>query len=110
MEQKTKLRLVVVNRAGKERTFETAPRGSLMEALRNGGFDELEGLCGGCRSCATCHVHVAADYLDRLPAMEEEEKDLLDGSLDRNELSRLSCQIPLTDALDGLRIVIAKAD
>jgi 2Fe-2S ferredoxin len=81
-----------------------------MEAIRDGGFDELLALCGGCCSCATCHVHVDPAFADLLPPMSEDENDLLDSSDHRDPTSRLSCQLPLTDALDGLKIRIAEED
>ena len=74
------------------------------------GFDELLALCGGCCSCATCHVYVDPAFADSLPAMSEDENDLLDSSDHRNDTSRLSCQVVLTDALDGLRVTIAPED
>ena len=80
---------------------------TLMETIRDGGIDELLALCGGCCSCATCHVHVDTEFADRLPPMGEDENDLLDSSDYRNASSRLSCQITLTPALDGLRVTIA---
>ena len=66
--------------------------------------------CGGCCSCATCHVHVEAGATDQLPAMSEDENDLLDSTTDRDDASRLSCQILFSDALDGLRVRIAAED
>lgn len=83
---------------------------SLMEALRDGGFDELLALCGGCCSCATCHVHVDPAFAALLPPMGSDENELLDSSSFRNETSRLSCQINVTDALDGLKVTIAQED
>ena len=71
------------------------------------GFDELLALCGGCCSCATCHVHVDPAHVDRLPPMSDDENDLLDSSSYRNELSRLSCQIQFGNDLDGLAVTIA---
>jgi 2Fe-2S ferredoxin len=103
-------KLIVVNRAGEESTVEAASGLTVMEAIRDNGFDELLALCGGCCSCATCHVHVDPAFADKLPAMSEDEDDLLDSSDDRNETSRLSCQIPFTDDLDGLKVTIAKED
>lgn len=72
-----------------------------MENIRDAGFDESLALCGGCCSCATCHVHVEAGAV-ALPAMSEDENDLLDLTSDRDDTSRLSCQILFSDALDGL--------
>ncbi len=103
-------KLIVVNRSGEESTVEAASGLTVMEAIRDNGFDELLALCGGCCSCATCHVHVDPAFADKLPAMSEDEDDLLDSSDDRNETSRLSCQIPFTDDLDGLKVTIAKED
>lgn len=103
-------KLVVVNRAGEEKTVQASAGLSVMEAIRDNGFDELLALCGGCCSCATCHIHVDADWAARLPAMSEDENDLLDSSDHRGETSRLSCQIQLTDALDGLKVTIAPED
>ena len=103
-------KLTVVNREGEERTVDAASGVSVMEAIRDNGFDELLALCGGCCSCATCHVFVDPAFADRLPEMSEDENDLLDSSDHRNESSRLSCQLPLTDELDGLRVTIAPED
>ncbi len=103
-------KLVVVNRAGEEKTVDAAAGLSVMEAIRDNGFDELLALCGGCCSCATCHIHVDAAWADKLPAMSEDENDLLDSSDHRNASSRLSCQIHLTDDLDGLKVAIAPED
>ena len=103
-------KLVVVNRAGEEKTVEASAGLSVMEAIRDNGFDELLALCGGCCSCATCHVHIDPDWADKLPAMSEDENDLLDSSDHRGATSRLSCQIQLTDALDGLKVAIAPED
>jgi 2Fe-2S ferredoxin len=103
-------KLVVVNRAGEEKTVEAQNGLTVMEAIRDNGFDELLALCGGCCSCATCHVHVDPAYLDKLPAMSGDEDDLLDSSDHRDETSRLSCQLPMTAALDGLKVRIAEED
>jgi 2Fe-2S ferredoxin len=103
-------KLVVVNRAGEEKTVEADAGLSVMEAIRDNGFDELLALCGGCCSCATCHIFVDPAFADKLPAMSEDENDLLDSTDHRNETSRLSCQVPVTDALDGLIVTIAPED
>ncbi len=102
--------LVVVNRAGEEKTVEAAVGLSVMEAIRDNGFDELLALCGGCCSCATCHIEVDPAFADKLPAMSEDENDLLDSSDHRGPNSRLSCQLQMTAALDGLRVTIAPED
>jgi 2Fe-2S ferredoxin len=78
-----------------------------MVAIRDAGYEGLLALCGGVCSCATCHVHVAPECAAMLDAISEDEEDLLSGSSQRNEYSRLACQILLTDKLDGLRLTIA---
>jgi ferredoxin, 2Fe-2S len=101
-------KIVVVNQAGDEREIEALRGVTLMEAIRDNGFDELLALCGGCCSCATCHVHVDPAYADKLPPVSADEDDLLDSSDHRDANSRLSCQIPVTDELDGMKVTIAE--
>lgn len=103
-------KLIVTNRDGSEQTIEGDSGLSVMEVIRDAGIDDLLALCGGCCSCATCHIHVDAAFSDKIPAMTEDENDLLDSSDSRDDTSRLSCQIPFTAALDGLKITIAKED
>jgi 2Fe-2S ferredoxin len=108
--EKIVAKLNVVTREGQEIALDGEEGLSVMEIIRDGGIDELLALCGGCCSCATCHIHVDPAFVDKLPAMTEDENDLLDSSDHRNETSRLSCQINLTAELDGLRIIIAPED
>src|ERR1700754_2437774 len=102
--------LIVVTREGEERAGEGEAGLSVMEVIRENGFDELMALCGGCCSCATCHVHVDPEFAAKLPRMSEDEDDLLDSSSDRDDTSRLSCQIEFGEALDGLKVRIAAED
>ena len=103
-------KLIVVTRAGDESVVDVADGLTVMEAIRDNGFDELLALCGGCCSCATCHVHVDPAFKDRLPPMSEDEDDLLESSDHRDENSRLGCQVPFTADLDGLKVTIAQED
>ncbi|GAA4051944.1 2Fe-2S iron-sulfur cluster-binding family protein [Parerythrobacter jejuensis] len=103
-------KLVVVNRSGEESAIDVENGLTVMEAIRDNGFDELLALCGGCCSCATCHIHVDPAFSDKLPKMSEDEDDLLESSDHRVESSRLSCQLPFTDDLDGLKVTIAPED
>ncbi|GGN52245.1 MAG: ferredoxin [Novosphingobium sp.] len=102
--------LKVVTRDGNQKTIEAADGVSVMEAIRDAGFDELLALCGGCCSCATCHVYVDPAVAASLPPVSDDESDLLDGSSHRNEFSRLSCQVMMTDALSGMTVTIAPED
>lgn len=103
-------RMVVTNRAGITSEIEVAEGLTVMEAIRDNGFDELLALCGGCCSCATCHVQIDESFASKLPTMSEDEDDLLESSDHRTATSRLSCQIPFTAALDGLHVTIAPED
>jgi 2Fe-2S ferredoxin len=103
--------IIVVGASGEEKTLEARPGQTVMEVIRDAGFDELLALCGGCCSCATCHVHVEeGEGAETLAPMSDDENDLLDSSDHRNDRSRLSCQLQITDALDGLRVRIAPED
>jgi 2Fe-2S ferredoxin len=99
--------LIVTTRDGAERAVTGSAGLSVMEVIRENGFDELLAMCGGSCSCATCHVYVAAEDLDRLPPIGPDENELLDSSEYRTPQSRLSCQLPFGDALHGLRVAIA---
>lgn len=103
-------KLIVITRDGTEHEITGDTGLTVMENIREAGFDELLALCGGCCSCATCHVHVDAAFADHLPPLGEDENDLLDSTSDRDTHSRLSCQIPFSEAMDGLRVRIAAED
>ncbi|WP_136162157.1 2Fe-2S iron-sulfur cluster-binding protein [Sphingomonas flavalba] len=103
-------KLIVVTRDGTEHVVEGDDGLTVMEVIRDNGFDELLALCGGCCSCATCHVHVDPAFADRLPDMGEDENDLLDSSDHRTGQSRLGCQIPFGATLDGLKVTIPPED
>jgi 2Fe-2S ferredoxin len=102
--------ITIVKRDGEKIVVEGVAGHSLMETIRDAGIDELQALCGGCCSCATCHVHIDPAYLDVLPILGEDENDLLDSSDTRDERSRLSCQLPVTDAFEGMTVEIAAED
>jgi 2Fe-2S ferredoxin len=103
-------KLIVTTREGETSEIDVADGLTVMEAIRDNGFDELLALCGGCCSCATCHVHVDPAFADKLPTMSEDEDDLLESTDHRVATSRLACQIPFTGDLDGLKVTIAPED
>lgn len=100
----------VTRRDGRQEAVEAASGQSLKDALKRGGVEEILGLCGGFASCGTCHVHVGEDWLDRLPPLQSDEDELLGYSDWRQENSRLACQIPFTEALDGIAVTVAPED
>lgn len=103
-------KLTIVARNGTSRLIESAGSTSVMRIIRDSGFEELQALCGGSCSCATCHVYVNSGFEDKLPAMSADEDDLLDSSSHRTASSRLSCQITFGESLDGLQVTIAPED
>jgi len=100
----------VINRDGSSKAVNAVPGQSLMEAIRDAGVDELLALCGGCCSCATCHVVIDDAAMGWLTKMSDDENDLLDSSDHRTANSRLSCQIAITPEMDGMTVTIAKED
>ncbi|MBU0557128.1 MAG: 2Fe-2S iron-sulfur cluster binding domain-containing protein [Alphaproteobacteria bacterium] len=104
----TKIRVRL--RSGEEKDIAAQEDRSLMEALRDGGVEELLALCGGCCSCATCHVILEPGVFDALDSMNVDEDDLLDSSSHRRATSRLSCQVPVNALPDGAIITVAPED
>lgn len=99
--------IYVTDREGNEHVLQTENGTTLMEALRelDGG---VEALCGGMCSCATCHVFIEVEWLVKLGEARDDELELLeDTECFHGGQSRLSCQIKMTDALDGMRLVVA---
>ncbi|TXC71669.1 2Fe-2S iron-sulfur cluster binding domain-containing protein [Sphingomonas ginsenosidivorax] len=103
-------KLIVVTREGEEREINGETGLSVMEVIRDAGIDEILALCGGCCSCATCHVHVDPAFAAKLKPITPDEDDLLDSTSDRDAFSRLSCQIAMTDELDGMKVRIGAED
>jgi 2Fe-2S ferredoxin len=95
----------VTDRAGQRHTLEAVEGWRVMEIIRDWGLP-IEGLCGGACECATCHVFVAEEWLDKLFPPTEEEEDQLDTVVTKPS-SRLSCQILWTPELDGLEVTLA---
>lgn len=96
-------RITFVEHDGTRHDVEVPVGHTLMEAGRDNGVEGIVAECGGACSCSTCHVYVTPDWVDRLPAMEEMERDMLDFAPAMDPVrSRLSCQIKITADLDGL--------
>jgi 2Fe-2S ferredoxin len=90
---------------GRTRTVHARAGTSLMRAATDAGVEAIAADCGGCLSCATCHVYVAPDWVDALPPPDGDEQAMLQmTAAEARPESRLSCQIVLTPALDGLQV------
>ena len=96
----------VVSHTGEEQVLKAEPGMRLMEVIRNNGLP-IRAECGGACACATCHVYVDTEWLAKLPAKDENETALIEYADGVGELSRLSCQIRLTEELDGIRVTLA---
>jgi len=95
----------VCNTDGSWSTISTQPGKSLMEAVTDKGLD-MSASCGGDCACATCHVHIAPEWYNKLPAPDSEEIDMLEYAKNSIETSRLACQIKLESSMSGLKAVI----
>lgn len=104
------LQIFITDRTGHEQLVEAHEGRLLMETIRENGYDDLLALCGGCCSCATCHVYLETEQTDAIPPLSDDEHELLDSSDHRKPQSRLACQVTLTAAMNGLRVTISPAD
>lgn len=101
---------VTFSKAGKDDRLIDAPvGGTLMQAALDNDINEILADCGGALSCATCHVHIAGEWAERVGAPGDNEAAMLEMAVDPDETSRLSCQIVLTEELDGLRVVLPES-
>ena len=92
---------------GSRRDVEAATGTSVMEAAIKHNVRGIDAECGGCLSCATCHVYVGEEWLAKLPAPDPDEEDMLGFvAADRQPNSRLSCQVKLDEALSGIVVTI----
>ena len=100
------MKILVIDREGNKHTLQGESGSTLMEVIRDEGF-EIEAACGGCCACATCHVYIDDKWINKLKPKDEDEESMLDQAFDVRTNSRLSCQIKLTDDLDGIELEIA---
>ena len=98
----------LTRRDGTTETIDARTGRSLMLNIRKPG--QIQAICGGEASCGTCHVYVADDWVDRLPPIQPDEEIILAFSDWRRANSRLSCQLMVTDELDGLGVTVAPED
>jgi ferredoxin, 2Fe-2S len=103
-------KLMVTKRDGTSVVLDGQPGVSIMENIRSSNIDDILAICGGCCSCATCHVYLENEVPNALPPISGDENDLLDGSSHRRPNSRLSCQIPFSSTLGTVTVHIAPED
>tara|TARA_Y100000591_G_C21446825_1_gene504162 strand:- start:212 stop:532 length:321 start_codon:yes stop_codon:yes gene_type:complete len=89
---------------GETKTVEIENGLSVMEGAIQNEIPGIDADCGGAMACATCHVYVQEKWFDKLPKIEDAEVDMLDMAFDPKKNSRLSCQLIITDDLDGLEV------
>ena len=88
--------------SGAEHEIDVSSGLTVMEGAIKNKIPGIDADCGGACACATCHVYVAKEWIEKLPPKEDSEEDMLDFAFDVKDNSRLSCQITVSDKLDGL--------
>jgi ferredoxin, 2Fe-2S len=101
------MKLLVTDLEGVEHSIDAMLNWTVMEIIRDGDLP-MRAECGGSCACATCHVYVAKEWVNRLPSMDEEERGTLDGGFEVEPNSRLSCQLIMTADLDGLKVTLTQ--
>lgn len=100
------MKIFVTDQDGKEYALDGIDGWRVMEIIRDHGLP-IKAECGGCCACGTCHVYVDEAWVDKLYPMRDDEVEALDTAFDVTERSRLSCQILMSEDLDGLRLTLA---
>ena len=99
-------KITYIDSSGNKKTVEVAKGLTVMEGAIQNKIPEIDADCGGGMACATCHVYVKEDWLDKLPKKEDGEEDMLDMAFEPKKNSRLSCQLIVSNELDGLIVSI----
>ena len=100
------MQIHVTDQSGTRHTLEALEGFRVMEIIRDWGLN-IKAECGGACACATCHVHVDPDWSPKLHPMRDDEEDMLDQAFDVRDNSRLSCQLLMSEDLDGLEVRLA---
>ncbi|MAI62391.1 MAG: ferredoxin [Micavibrio sp. TMED27] len=100
------MKIYVTDQSGNEHELEAVEGWRVMEIIREHGMP-IKAECGGACACATCHVYVDEEWLDKLPDMRDDEEEMLDEAFDLEDNSRLSCQLIMDESLDGLKVKLA---
>jgi len=97
-------KVIYIEHSGARHEVDVPDGYTVMEGAVNNQIPGIDGDCGGACACATCHVHVAPEWLAKLEPASELERDMLAFAQDPDATSRLSCQIKITPELDGLTV------
>ena len=95
-------KITYIEHDGKTHTIEVASGLSVMEGAVQNNIPGIDADCGGSMACATCHVYVKEEWFNKLPKKDDGEEDMLDMAFEPKKNSRLSCQLMVSDQLDGL--------
>ena len=95
-------KITYIEHNGKNHTIDVKNGLSVMEGAVQNNIPGIDADCGGSMACATCHVYVKEEWFNKLPKKEDGEEDMLDMAFEPKKISRLSCQILVSDELDGL--------
>ena len=95
-------KITYIEHDGKTHTIEVASGLSVMEGAVQNNIPGIDADCGGSMACATCHVYVKEEWFNKLPKKEDGEEDMLDMAFEPKKNSRLSCQLMISEQLDGL--------
>ena len=103
---KAMAKIIYIEHNGKEHVAEVQNGLTVMEGAVQNDIPGIDADCGGGMACATCHVYVKEDWLNKLPKKEDGEEDMLDMAFEPKQNSRLSCQLIVSEELDGLEVNI----
>ena len=95
-------KITYIEHSGKSHTIEVQNGLTVMEAAVQNNISGIDADCGGSMACATCHVYVKEEWFNKLPKKEDGEEDMLDMAYEPRKFSRLSCQLIVSDELEGL--------
>jgi len=95
-------KITYIEHNGKSHTIDVSNGLSVMEGAVQNNIPGIDADCGGGMACATCHVYVKEEWFDKLPKKEDGEEDMIDMAHEPNKFSRLSCQLSVSDEIDGL--------
>ena len=95
-------KITYVEHSGKLHTIQVQSGLTVMEGAVQNNISGIDADCGGSMACATCHVYVKEEWFNKLPKKEDGEEDMLDMAYEPNKFSRLSCQLTVSDELEGL--------